>query len=56
MGVLTVQSLPENVVVGIGVNAISEVGESKADEETEVSGDAQTQLRKELGFQCSIER
>lgn len=46
--VLCTSFLIMNVVVGIVVNAISEVSESQADEESEISGDVQTQLRKEL--------
>lgn len=46
--VLCTSFLIMNVVVGIVVNAISEVSESQADEEREISEDVQTQLRKEL--------
>lgn len=46
--VLCTSFLIMNVVVGIVVNAISEVSESLADEEREISEDVQTQLRKEL--------
>lgn len=46
--VLCTSFLIMNVVVGIVVNAISEVSESQAGEEKEVPEDVQTQLRKEL--------
>ena len=46
--VLCTSFLIMNVVVGIVVNAISEVSESQADEEKEMSEDIQTQLRKEM--------
>lgn len=46
--VLCTSFLIMNVVVGIVVNAISEVSESQADEERKISGDVQTQLRREV--------
>lgn len=46
--VLCTSFLIMNVVVGIVVNAISEVSESQAEEEKEISGDIQAQLRGEL--------
>ena len=46
--VLCTSFLIMNVVVGIVVNAISEVSESQAKEEKEASEDTQIQLRREL--------
>lgn len=46
--VLCTSFLIMNVVVGIVVNAISEVSESQTNDEKEISGDVQTQLRREL--------